>query len=298
MNWQRIKKLVLVFIAALLVITIAGVAVAQNDSDVQIFEMGANVTVAEKQVMTDAMAVGGNVTLLEGGQVTQDAIAIGGDVILKPNARVGGDAVAIGGQIIKEPGAMVGGDEVVLFSNAEVLFDRFGLLGTFYLANALFSLIFSLVIFAFGVFLLLLLPGHLQNIAATMQQRPFKSGLWGLGGVVAIALSTALFAGSVFGFLLIPLANLAFTVAGLLGAIATALWIGQRIFARREKPFVPFLVGMLILALVSLIPIAGGLIVLMLNLFGLGAVLLSRVGTLQPENIKEKFDSLPNLTQP
>lgn len=297
MNWQRVKKLILFFIAAFLVIMITGVAVAQNDSDVQIFEMGANVTIAERQVMTDVVAVGGNVTLLEGGQVTQDAIAIGGDVILKPNARVGGDAVAIGGQIIKEPSATVGGDEVVLFSNAEVLFDRFGLFGTFYLANALFSLAFSLVIFAFGVFLLLLFPGHLQSIAATMQQRPFKSVLWGLGSIVAIVLSTALFAGSVFGFLLISLANLAFTIAGLLGAIAIALWIGQRIFARREKPFVPFIVGMLILTIISLIPIAGGLIVLMLNLFGLGAVLLSRVGTVQPKIVKEKFEPLESSTK-
>lgn len=298
MNWQRIKKLIFLFVAALLIIAISGVAVAQNDSDIQIFKLGTDVTVLEKQVMTDAIAIGGDVTILDEGQVTQDAIAIGGDIILKPNARVGGDAVVIGGQIVKEPGAMIGGDEVILFSNAGVLFDRFGLFGTFYLTNALFSLAFSLVIFAFGVFLLLLLPGHLQSITATMQQHPFKSGLWGLGGIVAITLSTALFAGSVFGFLIIPIINLAFLIAGLLGAIITGLWIGKRIFARRDQLFVQFLVGMLILTIISLIPIAGGLIVLMLNLFGLGAVLLSRVGTLQPETIKKSFDHLEGSIQP
>lgn len=297
MNWQRIKKLISIFIAAFAIAAILGVAVAQNDRDIQIFKMGTDVTVSETQVMTDVVAIGGNIAILNEGQVTQDAIAVGGDVILQPKARVGGDAVAIGGQILKEPGATVGGDEVVIFSNAGMLFNRFGLFGTLYLINAIFSLACSIIILAFGVFLLLLLPGHLQSITATMQQHPFKSGLWGFGSIVAITLSTALFAGSVFGLLLIPIINLAVAIAGLLGAIATALWVGKGIFARRNKPFVPFLIGILILAVISLIPIAGGLIVLMLNLFGLGAVLLSRVGTVPPETIKKRFDQLEGSAQ-
>lgn len=296
MNWHKIRTLILAFIAAFLLILVTGVAVAQNESDIQIFKMGTDVTVTEKQVTQDAVAVGGNVTILKEGQVTQDAVAIGGDVILKPNARVGGDVVAIGGQIIKEPGAMVGGSEVVMFSHASMLFDRFGLFGTIYLANTLFSLVSLIVVLAIGVFLLLLLPGHLQSITATMQQHPFKSAMWGLGGIVAITLLVALLDGSVLGFLLIPVANLSFAVAGLLGAIATGLWIGKKVMSGREKAFVPFLVGMLILATISLIPIAGGLIILMLDLFGFGAVFLSRVGTVQPETMTERFDQLEGST--
>ena len=298
MNWRKIKSLIIAFLGAFLVIVISGVAVANNENNIQIFKMGTDVTVPAQQIMTDAVAIGGNVTILDEGQVTNDAVAIGGDVILKPNARVDGDAVAIGGQIFKEEGARVGGSEVAIFSNAQVLFDRFGLYGTLYLTNALFSLISLLVIFIFGVFLLLLLPGHIQSITATMHQHPFKSAMWGLGGIIAVTLFIALFAGSVFGFLLIPIVNLAFAVAGLLGAIATVLWIGKKIFSRRETAFIPFLVGMLIFALLSLIPIAGGLIILMLNLFGFGAVLLSRFGTVQPEKIKKQFDQLEGIVQP
>lgn len=298
MNWRRIRTLLLAFLAAFLLVFAAEVAVAQNETEIQIFKMGTDVTVPAKQVLTDAVAIGGNVTILDEGQVTQDAVAIGGDVILKPNARVNGNAIAIGGQIVKEPGAMVGGDEVVIFNNAGVLIDRFGLFGTLYLTNAVFSLIFLVVVFAFGVFLLLLLPSHIKTITATMHQHPFKSAMWGLIGIIAITLFTALFAGSVFGFLLIPVANLAFAVAGLLGAIATGLWIGKKVLSRSEKAFIPFLVGMLILAIISLIPIAGGLIILMLDLFGFGAVLVSRIGTVQPENIPKRFDLLEGSTQP
>ena len=275
MNWQKIRKLILFVVAVFVVIAISGVAVAQNDRDIQIFKMGNDVTVLE----------------------TQDAVAIGGNVILKPNARVGGDAVAIGGQIIKESGAMIEGDEVVLFENARMLFDRFGLFGTLYITNALFYLTSLIVIFALGILLLLLIPGQLQTIAATMEQHSFRSGLWGLGGIVAITLSKTLFSGSIFGFFLIPVVSLALAAAGLLGAIATALWMGQRIFARRHKPLVLFSTGMLVLAILSLIPIAGGLILLMLNLFGLGAVLLSRVGTVRSETIKTRLNPLKSSTQ-
>ena len=298
MNWRRIRPLIVAFMATFLLIFVTGVAVANNENDIQIFKMNTDVTVPEKQIVTDAVAIGGNVTIFNEGQVTHDALALGGDVILKPNARVGGDAVAIGGEIIKQEGAMVGGSEVVIFSNAKVLFDRFGLLGTAYLINALFSLASLIVVFVFGIFLLLLLPGHIQSITATMHQHPFKSGMWGLGGIVAITLFVALFAGSVFGFLLIPIANLAFAVAGLLGAIANGLWIGKKVISHPDKAFIPFSVGMLILVIISLIPIAGGLIILMLNLFGFGAVLLSRVGTVQPETIKKRFDQLEGTIQP
>ena len=235
MSWRRVRLLILAFLAAILLVFVTDVAVAKGESDINIFKMGTDVTVPEKQVMTDAVAIGGDVTILNEGQVTHDAVAIGGDVILKPNARVGGDAVAIGGQIVKEEGAIVGGSEVAMFSNAKVLFDRFGLFGTLYLTNALFSLVSLIVVFAFGVFLLLLLPGHIQTITATMHQHPFKSGMWGLGGIVAITLFIALFAGSVFGFLLIPIANLAFAVAGLLGAIVTGLWIGKKSFSSQRN---------------------------------------------------------------
>ena len=298
MSWRKIRLLIIAFFAAFLVIFVSGIAVANNESDITIFKMGTDVTVPEKQVITDAVAVGGDVTILNEGRVTNDAVAIGGDVIIKPNARVGGDAVAIGGQIVKEEGAIVSGSEVAMFSNAKVLFDRFGLLGTIYLTNALFALISLIIVFIFGVFLLLLLPGHIQSITATMHQHPFKSGMYGLGGMVAITLFIALFSGSVFGFLLIPIANLAFVVAGLLGAIATGLWIGKKILPRREAAFIPFSLGMLILAVISLIPLAGGLMILMLNLFGFGAVLLSRVGTVQPENIQKIFDRLEGTVQP
>lgn len=292
MNWQTIRLIMLALLAAFLVIFIGGVGIANNESDITIFKMGTDVIVPAKQVMTDAVAIDGNVTILDEGQVINDAVAIGGDIILKPNASVGGDAVAIGGQIFKEEGAIVGGSEIAMFSNAKVLFDRFGLLGTLYLTNVLFWLISLTVVLILGIFLLLLLPDPIQTITATLGEYPFKSAMWGLIGIVAINLFTALFSGSVFGFLLIPIVNLALVVAGMIGTIATSSWIGKKILPHKEAPFIPFFLGMLILAIISFIPLVGGLIILMLNMFGFGAVLLSRVGTVQLTITQKPLDEL------
>jgi hypothetical protein len=205
--------------------------------------------------------------------------------------------VAIAGRIIRQEGAVVGGQEVELFANWQGVLNRFGLFGTVYLSNVLLVILGLLVTAVFGIFLLLLLPGHLQSIAATISQHPFKSGVWGLGELITATLIVTLLAGSILGALLIPITHLLVLIAGLIGCTSTGLWIGQKAIARpRTALFRQFLVGILILAVISLIPIVGGLIVLMVNLFGFGAVILSRFGVLQPSHIQKTFDQLEGTT--
>jgi len=292
MNWKPIKLMILALLSTLLILGF-GVATANNNETKDVVRIGTDVAVAENQVFTDAVAIGGSVTILEGARVTRDAVAIGGDVILKSNAQVDGNAVAIAGEIVKSEGATISGDEVEIASAASGLVNRLGLFGTVYLSSVIFNVISILVIVAFGIFLLLLLPGHLRTISATMSQHPFKSAMWGLGAIIAVTLLTGLIAGSVLGFLLIPIINLAIAVTGLLGCVTTGLWVGQQTpLGRQDAKFKPFLLGMLILGIISFIPIAGGLIVLMVTLFGFGAVILSRVGTVLPESIGKRFDQL------
>lgn len=69
--------------------------------------MGGNVTVVEKQVVENAIAIGGSAIVQPNGRVTQTAIAIGGNIILKQGARVDGDAYAIGGKVVLAEGATI-----------------------------------------------------------------------------------------------------------------------------------------------------------------------------------------------
>ncbi|MGA7953060.1 MAG: hypothetical protein WCA07_06010, partial [Gloeobacterales cyanobacterium] len=235
--------------------------------------------VTAEEVIDNVTAIGGSVTVLGNGQVTKDAVAIGGDVILKPNARVNGDAVAVGGTVVKEKGAILGGETVTVQDGTGLvsLFRQwgwFGFLFGIYLANVVFHFFLVITVTALGAVLLTLLPDFLRIITATIQQSPLKSGAWGLGGTVAFGLLTTLISGSLLGNLLGPVVVLAMFVAGILGAVSMGVLIGEKTLSGQGRtPMQQFLFGMLILALVGLIPFVGGTVFWLVSLFGFGGVL-------------------------
>ena len=277
--WHRTIPLALAFMSACIVLS-SGTVLAQADiSKSNMVTFGSNLTVTEQQVIDNVTAIGGSVTVLGNGQVTKDAVAIGGDVILKPNARVNGDAVAVGGTVVKEKGAILGGETVTVQDGTGLVsFFRqrgwFGFLFGIYLANVAFHLFLVITVMALGAVLLTLLPDFLQTIISTIQQAPLKSGAWGLGGTVAFGLLTTLISGSLLGNLLGPVVVLAMFVAGILGAVAMGVLIGERTLSDQGRtPMQQFLFGMLILALIGLIPFVGGTVFWLVSLFGFGGVL-------------------------
>jgi hypothetical protein len=273
--WRRTIPLTLACI-----VLSSGTALAQADSSKSnMVTFGSNVTVTEKQVVDNVTAIGGSVTVLSNGQVTEDAVAVGGDVILKPNARVKGDAVAVGGTVVKEKGAILGGETVIVQDGTGLIslfrqWGWFGFISGIYLANVVFHVFLLITVTALGAVLLTLLPDFLQTITSTIQQAPLKSGAWGLGGTVAFGLLTTLISGSLLGTLLGPVVVLAMFAAGLLGAVSMGVLIGERTLSGQERtPMQQFLVGMLVLALIGLIPFVGGTVFWLVSLFGFGGVL-------------------------
>jgi len=251
--------------------------------------IGGDVTVDEGRVVKDAVAIGGSVTVHSGGCVTGNAVAIGGDVHLKANAHVEGDTVAIGGDILKAEGASLGGSEVAILSGAKHLlpvFWKWSLLDILYgsyLASLMLHILVVLVIAALGVLLLLFVPGPLQIISSTIRQSALKSAGWGVGSIVVISLLLIITAGSLLGILLVPVLVVAVAVVAVLGCVALRLFVGERtVSASGGSLMKPFLVGMLILAAIGLVPLVGGFVFLVANLFGVGAVLVSRFGLGQP----------------
>ena len=103
-NWKQLMILFILTIAFLF----TGNAIAQTDININstnLICLGGSVTVVEKQVVENAIAIGGSTIVQPNGRVTQTAIAIGGDVVLrdvvlKQGARVDGDAYAIGGNVV------------------------------------------------------------------------------------------------------------------------------------------------------------------------------------------------------
>lgn len=251
--------------------------------------IGGDVTVEAGRVVKDAVAIGGSVTVLSGGRLMGDAVAIGGDVHLNANARVEGDAVAIVGEILKEEGASVGGDEVAILSGAKGIVPAFwkwsllDILYGSYLASLMLHILMVLVIAGLGILLLLFVPGPLQIISSTIRRSTLKSGGWGVGSIVVIMLLLIFTTGSLLGIVLAPVLVVAVAVAGILGCVATGLFVGEKTISASAGSLIrPFLVGMLVLAALGLIPLVGGFVFLVANLFGFGAVLVSRFGRVQP----------------
>jgi hypothetical protein len=278
----KINSLMLALITVLSVILISTMALAQTDVNVHkinIIRFGDDVIVPPRQVVENVQAFGGDVIIQEGARVTQTAIAIDGDVILEKGARVDGDAYAVGGEIITSEGATIGGASGTVLENG-----RWGMHGRRrgtggflfrFLLNTAFHLLNVLIGTIIGVVILLWRPNFLLNLAATINQYPLKSGLWGLGGLLAVILLVIFLAVSLIGIPLLPLVGLVVAVAVILGTLGVALWVGQKASPVGERsPIQKFLIGVLILTLIGLIPILGGLVLSVVNIFGFGALLL------------------------
>jgi hypothetical protein len=296
MIWRQSRQLILVLLSLLMVIFFSGTALAQrSENNIDLVRFGGDLTVSQKQVVKDATAVWGSITVLPEARVTGDAVAIGGNVVLKKGASVDGDAVALGGEVIQAEGTKIGGD--IVTGSKEVkdgiyVFRRWGIQGVLariYLFSAGFHLLAMLAIAVFGVLLLVLTPNLLPTIASTINQTPLKSVAWGLGGAIALILLSILISGSILGMLVLPVVNLAAFIAGLLGITSIGLLIGQKtLTAPERKPIPQFLVGNLILALIGLIPLIGGLFLLVINIFGFGAVLASQLEMKRQQWFKRK----------
>jgi hypothetical protein len=279
---NSLNRLILLLISTLSVILFSTTILAQTDININnanIIHFGSDVTIAPRQTVDNAIAIGGMVTIQEGARVTQTAIAVDGDVILEKGARVDGDVYTVGGKIITAEGATIGGASSTVFENGRwgmhgVRQRRFGNFVFRYLANVAFHLLNILVGTIIGVLILLWRPNFLSNLAATVSQYPLQSGLWGLGGLFAVLLLVIFLAVSLIGIPLLPLVALLVAITVMLGNLGVALWLGQRTLPATERsPMQKFLIGMLILALIGLIPVLGGLVLSVVNIFGFGAIL-------------------------
>jgi hypothetical protein len=231
--------------------------------------------------------VTGSVYMLGGalqidGEVLGDVSSIGGRLAIGPGARIGGD-LSVAAQPGLSPEASIGG-EVNVGAGAAMLdpgaLDRGA-------ENRLLWLVPEALLVAVLAFLAVrFLPRPVARVSRAATSYPLAAGAMGiLVGIVAPALLVMM----AFTIILIPL-----TVLGLLllllvvayGWVALGLaagrWITRR--AKRSLPlpttaFVGTLLFMLAVNAAAFLPLIGGLIGLLAATVGLGAVMLTRLGT-------------------
>jgi hypothetical protein len=82
------------------------------------------------------------------------------------------------------------------------------------------------------------------------------------------------------GIPLIPLVSL----TAFVGALGVALFVGQRFNGNENRSILQqFLVGLAILTALALIPFLGGVVIFLINLFGLGIILLWQFNREKPQ---------------
>jgi hypothetical protein len=251
-----------------------------------------NITVNGK-VKGDAVAIFGSVTVR--GHVTGDAVALLGNVKLEPGAQVNGDAVAVLGHVEKGEGAEVGGDTVSLGPSFPTLVNPslvnpYGIpwlfLFTITIAATLLRVILVAVVIA-------LFPVHSERMARTVIAQPGRSALWGFAFVLMALFVFPLLLISCIGIPLIPVAVLLVLVVKLFGRVAIGITLGRRLGKAVNRPVTSAVwaavIGILVMGLISLIPIVGWLVVFVLQLIGVGAALLTKLGSreMPPESQQE-----------
>ncbi len=281
MKWQ---KSILALIATICFI-FAGNALAQTDinlNNTNLIRFGGSITVPENQTVENAIAFGGSVTVSPNAKVVDTAIAFGGSVLLKSGAQVEGDAYSFGGQVVQEPDAVIRGEKAT-FSDRHGMMYGSGRSGssffTRYFFNAIFRVYAAIVAAILGLILLRTRPEFLPHLASTLRHHSGLTALWGIGAIFAFIFATVFLAITLIGIPLIPLLSLTTVITALVGSLGIVLFVGQCLI-RNDHWSLPqqFLVGLAILTALSLIPVLGGLVVFLVNVFGLGAILLWQFG--------------------
>jgi cytoskeletal protein CcmA (bactofilin family) len=141
-----------------------------------------------------------------------------------------------------------------------------------------------------GLVLLRIYPIFTRRVTATIRERPAVALGWGMAAFIAIPILAVSFLVTMFA-LPIGLILLALYVPVVyLARVYAITCVGQFLFPRQSGSSSlakPFIAGLVLYSILSLIPIVGALLTLLVILFGLGALLITKkelITTLREQN--------------
>ena len=202
------------------------------------FLLGSGASVGVPVVVTglhrgDVVSAGGDVRV--DGRVEGDVWALGANVVLSPGSEVTGDVVAIGGKATAGQGAAVGGT-VSQLPGLKIPF--IGLLGTSFSAQALglAGTALGYILFGFALFIssYYLGPhakGMLDAMPALWRQTLFTVAV----SIVAVPLVIALLIASIVGVFLLPLVALLIFLIALDGFLVLCVLVGGWLRGKRGR---------------------------------------------------------------
>lgn len=248
--------------------------------------MGGSAVLEAGSVVTgDVAMLGGRLTVA--GTVQGNVVAFGAATSLTESAAIRGDLAAFGGAVQRAPGARVAGEvfgRLQPLGGLPTLPSRGSTTAVWeqILRWELATLGTGLLLVLLGVVAMLVAPRHLDRIAGAISQQAALSFAMGLLTFVLAVLAGAL--------LLIAcglglLVWLLLSAAWLVGWLAMGLWAGRRLLGMLRAGTISacaeMALGVFLITLVGRLPwCIGTLFSAVVGFLGLGAVVLTRFGTL------------------
>jgi hypothetical protein len=265
-----------------------------------LFVLGGNVQLDQgSHVQGDIVLLGGSINA--NGEVDGSVTAVGGSINLAATAVVQGDVNDIGGSINRDPEARVKGQinsssggpfpPIVIPGQIRVPNVNWtpdygwSLVGLF--GKMLWWLGRSFIWAILALLLVLFLPEHVERAAAAVVEQPVIAGGLGLMTIVVAPLLLVVIMITIIGIPFSLLGIFLLVVAWAFGVITVGLEIGKRLARALKQEWAPAVeagLGTLVLTLVAngiggLIPCVGWMVPALVGMLGLGAVLLTRFGT-------------------
>jgi hypothetical protein len=282
--------LLLALLATLVLLLIPGlVAKASAANRGTVFKVGGDVTIPQTDTAAAVIVVGGDVTV--GGTVRDAVVDVGGKVTLLPTAVVGSNAsggdnslVLVGASLTRSPEATVTGKTTTVSSSWAGDIWRTGIVDPIvrpFRTTSLVGWAGSTVLYALVAMLIVALAQK-QTVAIKnrIRRRFWPTFGWGLlGAIVVVPVVTVLLIISIIGILaLLPWALVVFTTF-LFGAVGAAVLVGDYVLpwlgSKSPGLLLAAVVGVIVVRLVGLIPVAGAIAVGLLWIVGFGAAYMA-----------------------
>lgn len=284
------KKMCVIIILTVMALLALTPLAAANGTTGSIVRITGNIVVGPDEVVHgDVVSVLGNIEIH--GKVYGNVITVMGNIDVGPNGYILGDAVAVLGNLEADRNSSISGSSISIIGGGDFRISRFPKLGIrslirhafrFNVANRLLRL-FTTVLLA--TLIVALFPVPTERIKRSIAADPGRVLLTGLLGwlvILIVFIPLALILTLILiGIPLAVLLAVAVWVANLLGEAALVLLIGRALLKETEsKPAVAAL-GALLLGAAYMVPLVGGLVGLAVGLMAIGAVILTRFGTVE-----------------
>jgi len=146
------------------------------------------------------------------------------------------------------------------------------------------TLLTILAVTAIGALAVVLLPHQTRQVSETAQRSLAPSFGIGCLGLIVLALASTVLAITIIGLLALPFLWIAAAVVILFGWIAMGLLVGEQVLEALHftgvPPIVSAIIGVFVISSLAAVPVCiGPLFTVLVASMGVGAVILSRLGT-------------------